>query len=238
MARRPGTPALEVEPLGDRALRVVFGRTIDPAVNRQVHHLASLLRAGGVPGLEDLVPGYASLTVHYDPAAWVREDRGPFAVLAAELRTLWGSAGRDAPPAPREVSIPVCYGGAFGPDLAEVASRCGLPEAEVVRRHSAPAYLVHLLGFAPGFPYLGGLDPDLATPRRSTPRPLVPAGSVGIAGHQTGIYPLATPGGWQLIGRTPRPLFDPAGAEPCLLRPGDLVRFVPMDPSAFGQERP
>jgi len=224
-------PLLEVEPLGDRALRVVLGQGIDPAVNRRVHQLAAVLRA--LPGLEELVPGYATLTVHYDPVAWARGGRSPFAALIDELRAAWAAAGADAPPTPREVSIPVCYGGASGPDLAWVAGHCGLSEAEVVSRHCAPVYTVYLLGFAPGFPYLGGLDPALAAPRRATPRPSVPAGSVGIAGAQTGIYPLTTPGGWRIIGRTPEILFDPAAAEPCLLRPGDLIRFVPVAEATF-----
>jgi KipI family sensor histidine kinase inhibitor len=226
-------PPLTVEALGDRALRVVLGQGIDPAVNRQVHQLAALIRASGLQGVEDLVPAYSALTVHYDPVAWAAEGRQPFAALAAELRALWLGAVTGTLPAPRQVEIPVCYGGDFGPDLADVARLCGLTEDEIVRRHCAAEYLVYLLGFAPGFPYLGGLDPTIAAPRRGTPRMKVPAGAVGIAGMQTGIYPLETPGGWQIIGRTPRKLFDPAQEEPCLLKPGDLLQFVPMDETAY-----
>ena len=232
-APAPRAATLEVEALGDRALRVILGQRIDPGVNRQVHQLAGVLRASGLPGLEDLVPAYTTLTVHYDPVAWSREGLPPFAALEASLQRLWGDALTSVLPAPRQVEIPVCYGGDFGPDLGEVARLCGLTEAELIRRHTAPEYLVYLLGFAPGFSYLGGLDPTIAAPRRGTPRLKVPAGSVGIAGLQTGIYPVATPGGWQIIGRTPRVLFNPAQADPCLLKPGDLLHFVPMDEEAF-----
>jgi inhibitor of KinA len=131
------------------------------------------------------------------------------------------------------VELPVCYGGEFGPDLEEVAARCGLSAAEVMARHSTAEYRVYMLGFSPGFPYLGGLDPAIAAPRRETPRLRVPAGSVGIAGMQTGIYPQESPGGWQIIGRTPGRLFRPDRAEPCLLGPGDRLRFVPVGPEAF-----
>jgi KipI family sensor histidine kinase inhibitor len=125
------------------------------------------------------------------------------------------------------VEIPVCYGLEYGPDLDAVAAHCGLSPDEVIARHTAAEYRVYMLGFSPGFPYLGGLDPNIAAPRRETPRIKVPAGSVGIAGMQTGIYPLESTGGWQIIGRTPMRLFDPGLEEPCLLRPGDRLRFVP-----------
>jgi inhibitor of KinA len=131
------------------------------------------------------------------------------------------------------VEIPVCYGGEFGPDLAEVARLCALSEEEVIARHAAASYRVYMIGFSPGFAYLGGLDAAIAAPRRATPRTLVPAGSVGIAGLQTGIYPLATPGGWQIIGQTPKRLFLPEREAPCLLSPGDTLRFVPIGAEAF-----
>ena len=225
-------PALQLEPLGDQALLAVLGDRIDPAVNDRVHQLAALIRTAGVPGVTDLVPAYATLAVHYDPTVWL------FGPLGLELRRLWNGCAAAALPEPRRVEIPVCYGGEFGPDLAEVAGHCGLTEQEVIARHSAAEYRVYMLGFAPGFAYLGGLDPAIAAPRRQTPRTRVPAGSVGIAGMQTGIYPLETPGGWQIIGRSPRPLFHPAQADPCLLRPGDRLRFLPIDPDAYRAERP
>jgi KipI family sensor histidine kinase inhibitor len=198
-----------------------------------VHRLASRLREAGLPGVHDLVPAYATLAVHYDPAAWSGETVPPHAALERAITRVWRAARRAAFPPPRQVEIPVCYGGAFGPDLAEVASQCALTEGEVIARHAAETYRVYMIGFAPGFAYLGGLDPTIAAPRRGTPRLKVPAGSVGIAGLQTGIYPMATPGGWQIIGRTPTSLFLPVQESPCLLNPGDRLRFVPVGPEAF-----
>jgi len=226
---------LRVEPLGDQALLVVLGERIEPRVNNRVHRLADLIRAGGLPGLTDLVPAYATLAVHYDPGTWTA------AALAGELERLGRNAPAAARTAPRRVEIPVCYGLDFGPDLAELAAHCNLSEPELIARHAGAEYRVYMLGFASGFAYLGGLDPAIAGPRRGTPRPRVPAGSVGIAGLQTGIYPLETPGGWQIIGRTPRRLFRPGRDEPCLLRPGDRLRFRPIGPEAylaFEEERP
>jgi inhibitor of KinA len=202
-----------MEPLGDRALLAVLGEA-------------------GLPGVIDLVPAYATLAVNYDPGAWAGASP-PYPALAGALARLWADRVAAAVPAPRLVELPVCYGGEFGPDLAETASHCGLSEADLIARHAGAEYRVYMLGFAPGFPYLGGLDPAIAAPRRATPRLKVPAGSVGIAGMQTGIYPLETPGGWQIIGRTPRRLFLPAQEEPCLLRPGDRLRFVPIGPEAY-----
>jgi KipI family sensor histidine kinase inhibitor len=224
---------IRVEALGDRALLVVLGRGIDPGVNDQVHQLAALLRAERLPGVHDLVPAYSTLTVHYDPGTWAGRPVPPHEALRSELLRLWKRARTAAFPTPRQVEIPVCYGGAFGPDLAEVASLCALTEAEVIARHTAAEYRVYMIGFSPGFAYLGGLDATIAAPRRSTPRLKVPAGSVGIAGLQTGIYPLASPGGWQIIGQTPSHLFLPTQEQPCLLGSGDRLRFVPIDPDTF-----
>jgi inhibitor of KinA len=224
---------LSLEPLGDRALLAVLGDAIDPDLNDRVHALAGAIRDAGLPGIRDLVPAYATLAVHYDPERWTGDGGAPARVLARELLALWAGTATAAGSGSRVVTIPVRYGGEWGPDLADVAGHCGLSEAEVVRRHTDRDYRVFMLGFAPGFPYLGGLDPALATPRRATPRTRIPAGSVGIAGAQTGIYPLETPGGWQIIGRTDLRLFDPALAEPCRLRPGDRLRFV-----AAREERP
>ena len=204
-------------PLGDAALLLTLGTGIDPAVNDRIHRLAHGVARAGLPGLLGLVPSYACLAVHFDPRVWDH---------AGLERALLAVAASASDPVPgRTIVLPVHYGGSDGPDLEAVAAHCGLSPAEVVARHCAGLYRVHFLGFAPGFPYLGGLDPALATPRLASPRTQVPAGSVGIAGHQTGVYPLATPGGWRIIGRTPLVLFDPLRAEPCLLRAGDLLRF-------------
>jgi len=220
-------------PAGDAALVVELGDTIDPAINRRVHALAHTLAAMAVPGVIESVPAYRSLLVHYDPLV----------LSYAQAREAAAAAlGRcaDLPPQePRTVEIPTAYGGEYGPDLAYVASYHGLSVEEVVRLHSGAIYTVYMLGFTPGFPYLGGLPPQLATPRLATPRTVVPAGSVGIAGPQTGIYPLSSPGGWQIIGRTPAVLFDPQRDPPALVQPGERVRFVALDgplptPAAFG----
>jgi len=213
--------AVRYGPLGDSALLLTFGEGIDPATNDRVHHLAGLLRRGALKGLRGVVPAYTTLAVHFDPLVWEHD------ALARELGRLEAAPADPAPP--RTVVLPVCYGGDWGPDLEEVAAHCGLSSAEVIARHSAGVYRIHFLGFAPGFPYLGGLDPALATPRRDAPRTRVPRGSVGIAGGQTGIYSLDSPGGWRLIGRTPRVLFDPLREDPCLLRAGDQLRFEPVD---------
>ncbi|MFN8644560.1 MAG: 5-oxoprolinase subunit PxpB [Candidatus Binatia bacterium] len=207
---------------GDSLVLVEFEARIDAAINRRVVALAEALRTARVAGVRDVVPAYASVGVHVDP---LRFDAAAFdAVLSRE----WDRAtsAESAPPA--EIEIPVCYGGPFGPDLDEVADFAGCGADEVVARHAAGRYRVYMLGFLPGFAYLGGVDPAIAMPRRPSPRSAVPAGSVGIAGVQTGVYPIESPGGWRLIGRTPVRMFDPARARPALLRPGDVVRFVPV----------
>lgn len=221
-------PALEA--LGDRALLVRFGDRIDPRLNDEVHALAARLREAALPGVVDLVPAYASLALHYEAASWADGPGSPFEALCAALAPLLEGGGCAPAAVARQVTIPVRYGGEFGEDLAEVAALTGMDPQEVIARHAAGRYRVHMLGFTPGFAYLGGLDPALAVPRRATPRLRVPAGSVGLAGIQTGIYPCESPGGWRLIGRTSRTLFDPSAAEPCLLQPGDEVRFVAEGP--------
>ena len=206
---------------GDAALVVEFGDEIDPAINRRVHALARALAENPLPGLGEAVPSYRSLLVHYDPLRLSHAEVESFVFEA--LQTC-----EDAPlPEPRLIEIPTVYGGDHGPDIGFVAEHNGLAVADVIRLHSEATYTVYMLGFTPGFPYLGGLPDALATPRLETPRKRVPAGSVGIAGTQTGVYPLATPGGWRLIGWTPVVLFDPMRTPPALLQPGDQVRFVP-----------
>lgn len=185
-------------------------------VQRRIWAMAA--RAEGWRGVVDVVPGMNNLTVIFDGSADVE-------ALERGLKQAWAS-GEARNTTGKVVEIPVCYGGRHGPDLADVAAHTGLSPREVARRHAAGEYVVYFVGFQPGFAYLGGLVPELATPRRREPRLAVPAGSVGIGGEQTGIYPLVSPGGWQLIGRTPLELFDPSAESPTLLRPGDRVRFV------------
>ncbi len=235
------TDSPHLEPFGDSALLVTFGTTINVDLNARVHALAAALRqqAGHGAGWGVPVPGYSSLLVPYDPEHWTYPQ-----VLSRVEQTLAditsatpvAPTGGDATPvsrythhvAPSLIEISVYYGGAGGPDLAEVAAQTGLTEAQVVALHSKPLYRVFMLGFAPGFAYLGPLPVPLVLPRRATPRSRVPAGSVAIAGGQTGIYPLATPGGWHLIGRTDAPLWAADRDPPALLRPGAWVRFVPV----------
>ena len=229
-------PLVRSYPLGDAAVVLEFGQAIAPATHRLIQALAQVLDRHPPPGLREYVPAFTTLTVYYDPAALSEPTKpSPYEQVASYLQALLPAAqavAAVAAPGPL-VEIPVCYGGELGPDLAFVASHAQLTAAEVVARHAAPDYLVHMVGFAPGFPYLGGLDARLATPRRAQPRPLVPAGAVGIAGLQTGIYSLPTPGGWQLIGRTPLRLFDPGRAQPSLLQAGHRLRFVPISEQEF-----
>jgi inhibitor of KinA len=216
-------------PAGDSAILVTFGETIDLNTNRRAHALARLLQAEPLDGLGEAVPGYTTLLVHYDPLAleysqvleWVDPRAGRIEQAA--------QAGQALLPEPRRVEVPVIYGGVHGLDLAFVAEHNRLAPEEVVRLHSGRDYPVYLIGFTPGFPYLGGLDERIASPRLPSPRQHVPAGSVGIAGLQTGIYPVDSPGGWRLIGWTPLKLFDPARQSPSLLAPGDVVRFTIAD---------
>lgn len=217
--------APSIEAIADDALLLRLGERIDPALNARVHVLCERIRAHAPAWLHDLVPAYASVGVFFDPSA-VKAD-----AVGEWLHALLEAMGEQtiAADESRTVEIPVVYGGDEGPDLESAAAELGVSPAELVERHTAAAYTVAMIGFAPGFPYLLGLDPALALPRLATPRTSVPAGSVGIGGAQTGIYPRESPGGWRLIGRTPLTLFDPAADPPTLLSPGDRVRFVAVD---------
>jgi inhibitor of KinA len=173
------------------------------------------------------VPSYTAVTVLYHPAE-VTYQR-----LVQSLERLAEQLDEEPLPQPRIISLPVCYGGEYGPDLEALAELCGKTPEEVIRIHSTAEYVVYMMGFAPGFPYLGGLPNEIAAPRLATPRSLVPAGSVGIAGEQTGVYPIATPGGWRIIGRTPIPLYDPTRNPPVLLKAGDRLRFRPINQTEY-----
>ncbi|MEA3207746.1 MAG: inhibitor of KinA [Chthoniobacter sp.] len=232
---------MEITPLGDCALLVRVRDRIAKVPSETLREVLAVLRRleiARVPGVIELAPAYTTVAVFFDPVRVVAAGAPPDAVfdwLAERIRQ--GVEG--VPEADggvrtaRLVEIPVCYGGEFGPDLDEVARHTGLTADEIVRRHHAVEYCVHGLGFTPGFPYLSGLSPELAVPRRATPRTAVPAGTVAIGGAQTGIYPLRSPGGWRLIGRTPRTLFSVQQEPPALLRPGDRVRFRPITRDEF-----
>ena len=216
--------------VGDSALVVAFEDRIDPVINEWAGRVAAAVRRSDHLGVRDVVESFTTVTVHFD---LLRTD---VESLRREVERLVdvASAAAEAPEAARfHVRVPVCYGGKHGPDLSEVARFAGCSAAAVVERHAAATYRVYMLGFQPGFAYLGSVDPTIAAPRRDTPRVRVPAGSVGIAGPQTGVYPLDAPGGWQIIGRSPIRVFDPKRAEPFLLHGGDVVRFEPIDESAY-----
>jgi KipI family sensor histidine kinase inhibitor len=220
-------PALEIERLGEDGLLLRFGRSIDAATNARVHVLAEQLRTSRPHWVLDIVPAYASLAIFIDMRA-SGEDADLADATVAWIASKAGQAEQHAA-SPRVIRIPVRYGGADGPDLDSIAAHAGLGPSEVIARHARVEYHVAMLGFAPGFPYLLGLDAAIATPRLSTPRLRVPGGSVGIGGAQTGIYPRQGPGGWRIIGRTDLALFDPTRDPPSLLATGDRVRFVPEE---------
>jgi inhibitor of KinA len=221
---------MKITPLGDGALVVEVAEKIGDDALLHVQALVRELGKNPLPGMIEVVPASTTVAVFYDPAKIESLDALRNELVARVPRTL---PRGDKSPA-REMVIPVCYGGEYGPDLAEVAAHAGLDERATVALHSGARYRVHAVGFAPGFPYLAGLPEKLHAPRRATPRTRVPAGSVGIGGAQTGVYPVATPGGWQLIGRTPLSLFLPENErEPAWLQPGDRVRFQPISPEEF-----
>ena len=224
---------LEFLPLGDCGVWIKFGSEISPAVNARIRRFGAALDAAPIDGMTEWVCGYAVVTIYYRP--WVIRYQDLCTVLRQRLRRPRGAetALEKAAFVERVIEIPVCYGGGFGPDLEEVAAWHRSTARQVIHRHSRPLYRVYFLGFLPGFAYLGGLPPFLETPRRPSPRLSVPAGAVGIAGSQTGVYPLETPGGWQIIGRTPLRLYDPRRKVPALLAPGDRVKFVPVDPGRY-----
>lgn len=213
------------ERIGEDCLLLRFDSRIDAAGNARVHALVSRLHSTRPRWVVDIVPAFASVAVFVDLVGSGEGD--PLDAAVAWVATQ--SSHLDAHVAPtRTIEIPVRYGGADGPDLDDVAAHAGVLAGDVIARHSAPEYSVAMLGFAPGFPYLLGLDPALAVPRLATPRLRVPAGSVGIGAAQTGIYPRTGPGGWRIVGRTDATLFDPLRDPPALLAPGDRVRFVPV----------
>lgn len=214
-----------IEALGDSALLLRLGDSLDEETNAQVHFLADQLARVAPAWLVDVVPAFASLALCIDPLAFT-DKADPVGAARKWLESFaFDETSGDSMPAPRLHEIPVHYGGEHGPDLAAVAAHCGLDPAEVIRRHVAVTYRVGMLGFAAGFPYLLGMDASLAMPRRATPRTRVAAGSVGIGGTQTGIYPRQGPGGWQIIGQTRFRLFDHEQDPPAAIGPGDRVRF-------------
>ena len=211
---------------GDTALVVEFGDRVDRALSDGVLRLSARVRACAIPGVVETVPTYRSLLVHYDPR--VTDSTR----LEAAIKELL-QENADHPPAARVWRIPACYAANYAPDLEDVAQHAGLSVDEIVRIHSTTRFHVYMVGFVPGFPYMGDLPASLVLPRRIDPRVRVPAGSIATAVGQTAIYPVESPGGWHLIGATPIRVFDPAAASPALFSPGDQVRFDPIDVSEF-----
>lgn len=216
-----------IAPAGDSALILEFEERIDTALNDRAVRLAGTIEAAAIPGVRDVLPTYRSVAVYFDP---LRTDGE---ALSARLVVEAGRSADEPSKEHRLLRIPVCYGGVCGPDLGEVAAGTRMSEGEVIALHSAVTYRVFMMGFLPGFAYLGTVDKRIAVPRRSSPRVRVPAGSVGIAGQQTGIYPVESPGGWQVVGRTPIRAFDLSQPEPFLLKAGDDVQFYPIETAQY-----
>lgn len=212
---------------GGSALTVALRQEISPAVHQQAAGLCAALQTHPVPGVTEVIPAYCAVTVCYDPA------RISGTRLKRRLRRLLSDDSAKGSVQRRVFEIPVCYQAPFAPDMDEVSAYTGLSPKEIAARHAGQTYLIYMLGFLPGFPYLGGLPQSLYTPRRKNPRTAIPAGSIGIGGEQTGVYPIASPGGWQLIGKTPVRLYDPSKADPIPYRAGDCIRFFPVSQASF-----
>ncbi|WP_239422035.1 5-oxoprolinase subunit PxpB [Bacillus sp. CGMCC 1.16541] len=224
----------QLAPLGDGALVVTFGERISEDIHKKVKTFVTKLEHEPFDGLIEYVPAFTTVTLYYNP--WVLSEGGAksayeeVCAIAEEILTkIDASEEVEA----RRIEIPVCYDEEFSPDLSFVAEHNGLSEEEVIRIHTSGEYIVYMIGFAPGFPYLGGMSEKIAAPRKTNPRSAIPKGSVGIAGSQTGVYPLETPGGWQLIGRTPVSLFDPYRESPSLLQAGDIVTFTSISKEEY-----
>jgi inhibitor of KinA len=210
-----------IVPLGDSSVLVQLGDEIDLTLNRRVHALANLIETSSIHGIIETVPAYATLLVHYDPLSL------SFTQIKNLLRAKIAWVEESSTRKPRQVQVPVRYGGEYGIDLEAVAGQLHLPVEDIIRIHSEKIYTVYMMGFTPGFPYMGKLDEAIIMPRLETPRTRVPAGTVAIAGSQTGIYSIDSPGGWRLIGWTPLQLFHPESDSPFLFAPGDEVKFIP-----------
>ena len=230
-----------ISPLGDSALVITFGDSIQYDIHKQIKTCKDSIELNPFPGFIECVPAFTNLTIFYNPLEVVaavkkkekKEFVSPFEVVSSFLQSKLENEQAEKELDHRKVSIPVCYGGEYGPDLEYVARHHNLTPEEVISIHSEGEYLAYMIGFAPGFPFLGGLSEKIATPRRPSPRTSIPAGSVGIAGMQTGVYPISTPGGWQLIGQTPIKLFLPEQNPPSLLQAGDIVKFEPISKEEY-----
>ncbi|MEF2772447.1 MAG: 5-oxoprolinase subunit PxpB, partial [Blautia caecimuris] len=203
------------------------GKEISPEINRKISATIQLMKEQHIEGVVDMIPAFCSLLINYDPRVISYDE------IRERMQALVKVEVKAGETCKRIFEIPVCYGGEYGPDIANIAEHAGLTEEEVIRIHSSKDYLIYMLGFLPGFTYLGGLDERLHTPRLANPRIRISAGSVGIGGSQTGIYPLDSPGGWQLMGMTPVKTYDPEREVPILVEAGDYIRFVPVDEEEY-----
>lgn len=212
---------------GDSSILLQFGNTIDPAINRKIAATVQLMREQHINGVTDVIPAFCSLLINYDPRVISYEQIKRRMEALVKIDVTAGDTRK------RVLEIPVCYGGEYGPDIQNIADHAGLSVEEVIQIHTSRDYLIYMLGFLPGFTYLGGLDERIHTPRLANPRIRIPAGSVGIGGSQTGIYPMDSPGGWQLMGMTPVKTYDPDREVPILVEAGDYIRFVAIDEDEF-----
>jgi inhibitor of KinA len=218
----------EFFPLGDTGVQLLFGNEISEEINQEIRQFSEGLRRDPISGVIEWVPAYTTLTIYYRP------DIITYNEICKELESKYTELqGGVAESASLIYEIPTLYGGEAGPDLAFVAEYNGMNQEEVISVHSGQDYLIYMMGFMPGFPYLGGMSPNIAAPRRDNPRAKISAGSVGIAGEQTGIYPIETPGGWQIIGKSPLKLYDPDSRNPILLSSGHYLRFFPISESEY-----
>lgn len=235
----PANPPLPIYSLSEQAVTIEFGQEISGDILELITGFDQTLRQNPFPGFIASVPAYTTLSVFFDPVRVIQSDELPgrdcFEKVCSCLSLLYEKRENTNAPSGNIATIPVCYDPELGPDIADVAKLHNLTVDAVIQLHSAAEYRVHMIGFMPGFAYLGGMDDLLSTPRKGTPRSAVPAGAVGIAGKQTGIYPAQTPGGWQLIGQTPVKLFDVNRPQPSLLKAGDRVIFKPVSRLEFDQ---
>lgn len=212
---------------GDASILIEFGKEISPEINSKITATVQLMKEQHIEGVVDIIPAFCSLLINYDPRVISYDE------ITKRMKRLLKMDVKAGESTKRVFEIPVCYGGQYGPDLANIAEHAGLSEEEVIEIHSSRDYLIYMLGFLPGFCYLGGLDERIHTPRLANPRIKINAGSVGIGGSQTGIYPLDSPGGWQLMGMTPVKTYDPEREVPILLSAGDYIRFIPVDEEEY-----